>query len=135
ARRSSALPTAATTWWPRSVRISARPALTTAESSAITIRIGAPVRSGVGRQLDGDRGGTSGRAADLQPAIHGPDPLGEPGQAAARLDAGTAGAIVADPDPQQAGHVDCLQRGMPGATVLGDVGEQFRRAEVGDGLD
>src|SRR5204863_151210 len=38
ASRSSALPTAATTSWPLSARISARPARTTAESSAITIR-------------------------------------------------------------------------------------------------
>jgi nitroimidazol reductase NimA-like FMN-containing flavoprotein (pyridoxamine 5'-phosphate oxidase superfamily) len=37
------------------------------------------VRSGVGRQLNGDHGGASGRAAELQPAIYGPDPLGEPG--------------------------------------------------------
>ena len=61
--------------------------------------------------------------------------LGEPGQAAAGFEAGAAGAIVADPHPQQPRHVDCLHRGMPGAAVLGDVGEQFRRAEVGDGLD
>ena len=48
----------------------------------------------MGRQLNGDRGGASGRAADLQPAVHGPDPLGEPGQAAALFDAGAAAAIV-----------------------------------------
>ena len=63
-----------------SARISARPARTMAESSATTIRIAAPVRSGVGRELNGDHGGASGRAADLQAAVHRTDPLGPPGQ-------------------------------------------------------
>ena len=31
--------------------------------------------------------------------------------------------------------MDRRQRGMPGAAVLGHVGEQFSRGEVGDGLD
>jgi hypothetical protein len=69
----------------------------------------------VGRQLNGDHGGASGWAAESQPAVYGLDPLGEPGQAAAGLDAGAAAAIVADPHPQQTGHVDGLQRGLPGA--------------------
>ena len=72
----------------------------TAESSAITMRIfGAPVRSRVGGQFDGDDRGAPGRAGDVQTAIDGPDPVGEPGQSAAGLDAGAAGAIVADPQP------------------------------------
>src|ERR1700691_601056 len=132
ASRSPALPTAARTWWPQSARISARPARTTAESSAITILIGAPVRSRVGRQLNGDHARASGRAAEPQPAVHGPDPLGDPGQPAAGPQLSAAAAVVADPHPQlQAGHVDCLQRGMPGTAVLGDVGEQLGGAEVG----
>jgi hypothetical protein len=88
-----------------------------------------------GRQLEGDHRGTAARAADLQPAVHGRDPLGEPGQAAAGLDARAAAAVVADPHPQQPGRVHGLQRGTAGAAVLPDVREQFRRAEVGDGLD
>jgi hypothetical protein len=67
--------------------------------------------------------------------VDGPDPVGEPGQAAAGLDAGAAGAIVADPQPDQARTVHRFQRDMPGAGVLGRVGEQLCRAEVGDDLD
>ena len=44
----------------------------------------------------------------LQPAIDGLDSLCEPGQAAAGLDPGAAGAVVADPDPDQAGLVRLL---------------------------
>jgi len=51
------------------------------------------------------------------------------------LDAGAASTVIADPHSQQARHVDCLQPGMPGAAVLGHVGQQLGRAEVGDGLD
>jgi hypothetical protein len=40
--------------------------------------------------------GPPGGAGDLQPAVDGLDPLGQPGQAAAGLDAGAAGTIVAD---------------------------------------
>jgi hypothetical protein len=102
----------------------------------MTIRISLrSARSGVGRQLYFDNRGASGRAADSQLAIHGLDPLGEPGQAAAALDAGASGTIVADLHPQQRGPVHHFQLCMPGAAVLGDVGKQFRRAEVGDGLD
>ena len=63
------------------------------------------------------------------------DPLCEPGQAATGLDAGAAGAVVADAQHDQAGLVRHLNRGMPSVAVLGDVGEQLGDAEVGDGLD
>jgi hypothetical protein len=41
-----------------------------------------------------------------------------PGQSAARLEAGAAGTVVADPQPQQPGDVHHVQRGVPRA-VLG----------------
>src|SRR5215469_3688669 len=134
ASRSSALPTAAITWWPRSARSSARPARTTAESSAITIRMG-PLLSGAGREIYGDNCGSVRRAVDLQPSVHGLDPVGEASESTTGLDAGAACAVVADANPNQPMRVRHMERGASSTTVLGHICEQLGGAEVGDGLD
>src|ERR1700689_2447243 len=122
---ASASPTAATISCPRSVRISASPALITAASSAMTMRMLTGYLSGAGGQFDGHRGGASARAVDVHAAVHGADPVGQPAQAPAGHRTGAAQAIVGNPDPEQAGDVHCLQGRVPGTAVLGDVGEQF----------
>ena len=58
-----------------------------------------------------------------------------PAQAAAGSTPGAAAAVVGDADPQQAGDVHRLEGSVPGAAVLGHVGEQLGGGEVGDGLD
>src|SRR6202522_1790695 len=132
---ASASPTAATISWPRSVRISASPALITAASSAMTMRILTGYLSGVGRQFDGNRRGAAARAVDFHAAVDGPDAFGQPVQAAARYGAGAAVTIVDHAEPEQAGDVHGFDGRVPGAAVLGDVGKQFGGAIVGDGLD
>src|ERR1700733_6834914 len=134
ASRASASPTAATISWPRSVRISARPALITAASSAMTMRM-ATVLSGVGRQFDGDGRGAALGAVDFDAAVDGADALGESAQAAVGYRARAAGPVVGDANPQQAWDVHGLERSVPRAAVLGHVGEQLGGREVGDGLD
>jgi len=83
----------------------------------------------VGRQLDGDHRGASGRAADLQPAIHGPDPLGKPGQATAFFEAGT---------PGEEPRVLCGEVGLQNETCVGEHVDNSRfdrkrRAGAGSG--
>src|ERR1700743_3586788 len=134
ASRAPASPTAATISWPRSVRISVRPALITAASSAMTMRR-SPVRSVVGRQFDGDGGGAALGAVDLDAPVDGADALGESAQAAVGYRARAAGPVVGDADPQQAWNVHGLERSVPRAAVLGHVGEQLGGREVRDGLD
>src|SRR5689334_11616602 len=134
ASSASASPTAATISWPRSARISVRPALITAASSAMTMRMAAAF-SGVGGQFDGDGRGAALRTAHLDAAVHGADPLGEAAQAAVRYRAGAADAVVGDADPQQAGDVHGFERSVQRAAVPGHVGEQFGGREVRDGLD
>src|ERR1700733_11152493 len=134
ASRAPASPTAATISWPRSVRISVRPALITAASSAMTMRM-STVLSGVGRQFDGDGRGAALGAVDLDAPVEGADALGESAQAAVGYRARAAGPVVGDANPQQAWDVHGLERSVPRAAVLGHVGEQLGGREVGDGLD
>src|ERR1700761_7851777 len=122
ASEAGASPTAATTWWPRSARISIRPALITAESSAMTMRR-PPGFSGTGRQLDGDGGGAAGRAVDHDAAVDGAGPLGQPAQPAAGGGTGAAVPVVAHPDAEQAGDVHGLEGSVAGAARAGPVGE------------
>lgn len=79
--------------------------------------------SGAGRHFDGHHGGAAVGAADLQPSVYGPHPACESGQAAAVVQAGVSCAVVGDAEPQQSGQLNSLDRGVPGAAVLGHVGQ------------
>ena len=68
-------------------------------------------------------------------AVDGADPFGQAAQAAAVHGGGAAVAVVGDADPEQAGDVHGFEGSVPRVAVLGHVGEQFGRGEVGDGLD
>src|SRR6185437_7015813 len=98
ASSAAASPTAATILWPRSVRISVRPALITAASSAMTMRMAA-AGSGMGGQFDGDGGGAADRAVDIDVAVDGADALGEAVQAAVCDRVRAAASVVGDADP------------------------------------
>jgi hypothetical protein len=89
----------------------------------------------VRRQFHGHRRGAVGRAVDVDAAVHGADPFGQAEQAAAGDGGGAAPAVVGDADAEQAGDVHGLEGSVPGAAVLGHVGQQLGRRVVGDGLD
>ena len=75
--------------------------------------VGVVLRDGGAQRIGGADGG------DDVTAI-GQD-LGEPGQAAARLDPGAAGAIVADPDPKQAAGIVLAQNVGANAKASADA--------------
>ena len=85
--------------------------------------------------FDGDDGRTTLGTGDVEMAVDGVDPVGQPHQAAAGTDSGAADAIVVHGKAQST--VACVEShvGSPGVAVLGDVGQELGHTEVGDGLD
>ena len=119
---------------PRSSSSRVSPSRSSAASSAITTRITCPLM--LHRQHDGHRRRSADRAGHVDPPVHRGDPLDQPGEAAAPGRVRPADAVVADLEAENAApfgiDVDLY---LVGVAVLGRVGDQLGRAEVGDGLD
>src|SRR5271169_1006529 len=140
---SSASPsvTAAHTEWPRSSSRRVSPSRSSASSSAITTRI--TVLSprtrpplGLQWQLDTNGGRAAGRAGHINPPVYRGHSLGQAGQAAALSRVRPADAVVGDLKAENAGPFGInIDFDLVCVTVLGRVGNQLSRAEIGDGLD
>src|SRR5580692_7159980 len=140
---SSASPsvTAAHTEWPRSSSRRVSPSRSSAASSAITTRIiilSPRTRPPLGlqRQLDTNGGRAAGRTGQVYPPVHRGHPLSQTGQAAAVRRVRPADAVVGDLEAENAGPFGKnIDLDLVCVTVLGRVGNQLSRAEIGDGLD
>ena len=124
---ASPSPTAATTSSPASASSRVSPARSSTESSAITIRTGAP------------RAGWSARRAGsgpCMPAAVGPRPA-RPARCRPLPAAGSAPPTPSSVDlhDQPVVAPDDRDRGPRGVGVLGDVGQRLRDDEIGGALD
>src|SRR5690606_22048525 len=127
--------TAATTSWPLSRSSRIIPSRSSARSSAITTRTAVPpARSRLGRYLGVEGRAPPGRADDAQLSVERLDAAPQADEAAA-VGVGAAAAVVGDLDDEPARVLGQPHEHLPGAAVLGRVGERLGDDEVGGALD